>query len=1099
MYVRCFALFFVVLMGLVQAQTTGEPTRLLGQPTLSANHLAFVYAGDLYVAVRAEDGTVFQPRRLTTAAAEEYGPIFSPDGNRLAYIGEYGNNPDVYVIDIAGGQPERLTFHPGRDTAVAWHPNGTDVAFHSRRETDHGRSGKLFHVNLNGGLPQKQMDARFFRGAYDAEAERLAYIDFGSGYNGIFGGSAGWKGYRGGTTPSIRILDLQDQSIVDIPGERVTDFNIFWMDGDVYFLSDRNNKTFNVFRFDTETGQIEQISNETDWDVLSADGHGDDIVYEAGGRLKMISATGGDARTLDIRLNPDLPQLRRDWKSAASNIQALDISPNGKRAIVTARGEVFTVPAENGPTRNLSDTAGVREYASIWSPAGDRVAWIVESLDGQSLVVADQHGTVVSTYELGPHFYDLEAWHADTDRIVFSDNQLDLSVIDLDDGDIDTIATNARRAGFDVSFSPDGRWLAYNWERMNFHADLAIYDFESGESTVISDGMADVASPAFSPHGDYLYFAASTNSGPIQVGLNMTSQERPYRAGLYAVVLKADGSTPLGPRSDEESDDDAGDSGEERDDNGKESDEENRPEIEVQIDFDGIAQRIVGLPVTSGNYSNLQVAGDGALFYIESPQPGSSVLPPGESNLAERRLVRFDFEEREASTALSGVAGFQIAGNGKQMIIQTASGLAIADVGETIEPEGLDLSGVRLLIDPRQEWAQIFDEGWRMQQDYFYAPNLHGLDWDSVYEKYRPLVDHVGRREDLNTLLVRMIAELHAGHNRTGGGDVHSESDIGTGLLGANFEIDDDRYRITKIFSGEAWNPYLQGPLAEPGNHAAVGEYILAINGQELTASDNIYRMLESTVDEQVTLTVGPRADGRDSREIIVQPTDSESALRLWNWIESNRLAVEQATDGRVGYIYLPNTAGAGYTFFNRMFFSQIDKDAIIIDERSNGGGQAANYITEVLSRRHLSSWVDFAGAPFKTPAGAMHGPKVMLIDQDAGSGGDYLPYSFRHLGIGPLIGTRTWGGLIGISTNPSLVDGGFMTVPFFRFVDADGNWTIENEGVAPDIEVKLDPIATNNGRDTQLERAIEEILAMLETYQSPVPPIPALPTELGK
>ncbi|MEM1079975.1 MAG: PDZ domain-containing protein [Pseudomonadota bacterium] len=1095
MHARCLALFSLLFMGLVQAQDSASSTRMLSQPDLSANHLAFVYAGDLYVAVRAEDGTIFQPRRLTTAPADERNPIFSPDGSQLAFRANYGNNADVYVIDIAGGQPRRLTYHPGTDVPDGWTPDGSEVAFFSGRESDHGRSGKLFHASLNGGLPQKQMDARYFSGAYDATGERLAYIDHGSGYNGIFGGSAGWKGYRGGTTPSIRILDIDDQTIVDIPGERVTDFNIFWLNGDVYFLSDRNDKQFNVFRFDTDTGQIDQITNETDWDVLSAAGHGNEIVYEAGGELKMINASGGDARTLDIRLNPDLPQLRTDWSSAASNIQAVDISPNGKRAIVTARGEVFTVPAENGPTRNLSDSAGVREYGSIWSPAGDQVAWIVESLSGQTLVVADQNGEVISTFELGPHFYDLEAWHADSGRIVFTDNQLGLYVIDLDDGDIDTIATNARRAGFDVSFSADGRWLAYSWERLNFHADLVVYDFDAGESTVISNGLADVASPAFSPDGEYLYFAASTNSGPIQVGLNMTSQERPYRAGLYAVVLKADGSTPLGPKSDDE----VVESDEEGSDEDEAEEEDSAGDVEVQIDFDGIGQRIVGLPVASGNYGNLQVAGDGALFYIESPQPGASVLPPGENNLSERQLKRFDFEAREANTAFAGVLGFQIAASGEKMILQTASGLAMADVGESIEPEPVDLSGVRLLIDPRVEWAQIFDEGWRMQKEYFYAPNLHGLDWDAVYEQYRPLVDHVGRREDLNTLMVRMIAELHAGHNRVGGGDVHSESDIGTGLLGANFEIDNNRYRITKIYTGEDWNPYLQGPLAEPGNHAEVGEYILAINGQELTAADNIYQQLENTVDEQITLTVGPDADGDEARDIVITPTDSEFALRLWSWIESNRQAVAEATDGRVGYIYLPNTAGAGYTFFNRMFFSQIDKEAIIIDERSNGGGQAANYITEVLSRPHLSSWVDFAGTPFNTPAGALHGPKVMLIDQDAGSGGDYLPYSFRQLGIGPLIGTRTWGGLIGIFTNPLLVDGGVMTVPFFRFVDADGNWTIENEGVAPDIEVKLDPIATNNGRDTQLERAIEEILDRLETYESPVPPIPPLPTELGK
>jgi len=1093
----------ILLMLLAAAGLSGAlvaedgPTRLLSQPDISDDHLVFVYAGDLWLAGR--DGS--DPRRLTSDAAEENTPIFSPDGTMIAFRAEYGGNTDVYVIDVDGGQPQRLTWHPGADTPVDWTSDGSAVAFVSDRETDHGRSGQLYHASLEGGLPVRQMEARFFRGAYDDDASHLAYIDHGSGYNGLFGGSAGWKGYRGGTTPSIRIMDLADQEFISVPGERVTDFNIFWLDGQVHFLSDRDDKDFNLFRFDPDSRIIDKLTDESEWDILSAAGHGGEVVYAAGGVLKRLDLASGEATTLDIRLNPDLPQLRPGWDSVAGNIQFLSISPNGKRAIVTARGEVFTVPADKGSTRNLSDTPAEREYTALWSPDGSEVAWIRESLDGQTLVVAGQTGMdEARSYELGPDFYQLEAWHADTGRIVFSDNHLRLFAIDLDGGDIETIAENARRAGFDVAFSPDGRWLAYNLEQPNFHADLAVHDFDSGESTVITDGMADVASPAFDPDGKYLYFAASTNSGPLQVGLNMTSQEHPYRAGLYAAVLAADGESPLAPETgdepagDDESDDDNGNGD---NDNG-EDDEKKTPE--VRIDFDGLQRRIVGLPVAEGNYSALQVAASGNLFYLESPQPGATNEPPGESASDARALKRFDFEEREAGTVRRGVTAFVIAANGKKMLLQQGgNGLAIAEIGKDIKPEPLDLGGMRMYVDPRVEWAQIFDEAWRMQQQYFYADNLHGIDWQAVYDQYRPLVAHVGRREDLNALLVQMIAELQAGHNRIGGGDVHRENGVTPGLLGANFEIDDGRYRLAKVYTGESWNPFLRGPLAEPGNEAADGEYILAINGEELSAEDNIFRMLEGTEDKQVTLTVGPNTNGSDSRDIVITPTGSEGALRLWNWIENNRRQVEEATDGRVGYIYLPNTAGAGYTFFNRMFFNQIDKEAVIIDERANGGGQAANYIVEVLSRRHLSTWKDRDGMTYNTPAGALHGPKVMLIDQDAGSGGDYLPYSFRELGLGQLIGTRTWGGLIGIAANPPTIDGGYMSVPFFRFVDADGQWSIENEGVAPDIEVELDPVATNQGRDTQLERAIEHILAELETYESPVPPVPPLPTELGE
>jgi len=387
-----------------------------------------------------------------------------------------------------------------------------------------------------------------------------------------------------------------------------------------------------------------------------------------------------------------------------------------------------------------------------------------------------------------------------------------------------------------------------------------------------------------------------------------------------------------------------------------------------------------------------------------------------------------------------------------------------------------------------------------MEKEYFYDPDMHGLDWDAIYDRHRPLVDHVGRREDLNTLLVEMIAEMQVGHNRVGGGDVYRSEGPSTGLLGANFVIDDGRYRLDRVYTGESWNPFVDAPLATPGNEAREGEYVLAVNGRDLTDQDNIFALLQGTTGQQVTLRGGPRADGKKARDIVVEPVGSEYMLRLWNWIETNRKRVDEATDGRVGYVYLPNTAGAGYTYFNRMFFAQVDKDAMIIDERSNGGGQAANYITEVLSREHLSGWKSRDGEVYNTPMGAMHGPKVMLIDQDAGSGGDYLPYAFRLLGIGKLIGTRTWGGLIGIFANPLLIDGGVVTVPFFRFYDADHAWSVENEGVAPDIEAALDPIQTNRGVDSQLQRAIDEVMAQLEGFTDPIPTeAPAFPTELGK
>ena len=1082
-----------LLLAFFTLTAAAEETLLLRQPVLSKDHLAFVYAGDIWVADRSGRDA----RRLTSHPAEEQLPVFSPDGQMLAFAAEYEGNTDVYVIPVAGGQPQRLTWHPGQDRPVAWSADGRAVAFVSARETDHGRSGQLYHVALDGGLPVKQMDARIVQGSYSAAGD-LAYIIFVPGYNGLFGGSAGWKGYRGGTTPAVNIMAADRKSVQVIPGAGATNFNPFWLDGQVYFLSDREDKVFNLYRFDPARGALDRLTAETDWDIRAAGGHGKTVVYEAGGRIKRLDLASGTVDTLDIRIAPDLPQLRPQWKDASGTIQAVDISRSGKRALLTARGEVFSVPVEDGSTRNLSDTVGKREYTGLWSPDGMKLAWITETDEGQAVVLADQEGAVEQKrYPLGPHFYFLLAWApGEAGRLIYQDNHLGLHALDLASGKTKRIATGVRREQFDVAVSPDGRWLAYTLEQPNYHRDLVLHELAGGREFTVSDGLADVAAPAFSADGKILYFAASTNSGPLQVGLNMTSQERPYRAGLYAAVLAADGESPLAPKS--------GDEEAEKDGNGdKEKDDKDKKDEKpvTRVDTEGLRGRIVALPVAETNYAQLQAGKDGKLFYLERVQPGAANLPPGENEAAGNRLLRFDFEEREQSTVLEGVRDFRVSSDGGHMIIRKADGsLAVAEIADEVKPEALKLDGVRVMVDPRAEWAQIFDEAWRMEKEYFYADNLHGLDWDAVYRKYRPLVDHVGRREDLNDVIVEMIAELHAGHNRARGGDVYQEKPVKAGLLGANLEIADGRYRIARIYTGENWNPFLKAPLATPGNAARAGEYILAVNGENLGAGDNIFALLQGTVGQQVTLRVGPNADGKGARDIVVEPIDSERELRLWSWIERNRQRVEEATDGRVGYIYLPNTAGAGYTFFNRMFFAQVDKEALIIDERSNGGGQAANYIIEVLSRMHLSGWKDRDGMIYNTPAGAVHGPKLMMIDQDAGSGGDYLPYTFRLAGIGKLLGTRTWGGLIGIYANPDLMDGGRLTVPFFRFFDPQGNWSVENEGVAPDLEVSLDPVAYNRGVDSQLEAAIEEILSQLEGYESEVPQqAPPLPTELGK
>lgn len=1089
---RLSSIAAISVVAVMASPVVSAQTKLLGDPAIHGDKIAFVYAGDLYTANL--DGS--DPHRLTTNIADETGPVYSPDGTRLAFTANYQGNTDVYSISVNGGQPERHTYHPGTDIAIDWSTDGTEIAFVSARHRLSGRSAQLFHVSLKGGLPTLQMQARIFRGAYNENGRRFAAIPFGPAYNGLYGGSSGWKGYRGGTTPSIQIMDLRRDRVSYIPGDRVNDIEPMWIGDMVYFISDRDNEIFNIHRFDPATGQVSKVTSETTWDIRAADAYGTQIIYEAGGELKILDTATGTVTPVSVSLSPDLPQLQPNWTGVAGQVSAADLSKTAKRVLITARGEVFSVPVEDGSVRNISDSGGVREYDGTWSPDGQKLAYIVEADRKQHLVIEDQDGLGETVrFDLGDHFYTLLDWGGEGDHIIYRDNHLRLYALNTTSGESRQISEDTRRqwgyGGTEVATSPNGEWLAYTREEANFNRNIYLYNFSSGRSTVLTDGMADAGAPAFSRDGELLYFTASTNAGPTHVGLDMTTQERPYRAGIYLAVLTEDGESPLAPKiGNEEAEKDDEDNGEEEE------------EIEsVAYDLAGAKTRIQALPVEEAQYSDLAVGETGKLYYVKSVQPGIENPAPGQNLQAGAELIGFDFEEREAKTLTSGVTAFSLSADGTHALVRNADGsLATGKFGDKFEPKPVNVGSLQLLIDPRAEWAQIFDDVWRMQQEYFYDPNMHGIDWQGIYDQYRPLLAHVGRREDLNRLLTEMIAELQVGHNRVGGGDVARPSGPDTGLLGADLAIRNGRHQITRIYSGENWNPGIQGPLSMPGMGVSEGDYIIAVNGRDLGDGSNIFEHLAGTVGKQVTLTVSNRANGRDSREVVVEPVDSEFMMRLWAWVEGNRKAVDEATNGRVGYVYLPNTAGAGYTLFNRMFFSQTDKDAMIIDERSNGGGQAANYITDVLSRTYLSGWKDRDGQTFNTPGGAMFGPKLMLIDQDAGSGGDFLPYSFRQMGIGTLMGTRTWGGLIGISANPGLVDGGFLVVPYFRFFDANYEWTVENEGVAPDIEIALDPVLTNQGRDAQLEAAIAEILRQLETNPSPVPTeAPAYPTELGE
>jgi len=1065
------------LFGSAHAQTL-----LLRDPAISASHIAFVYAGDIWIAER--NGT--NPRQLTTDPAEESNPIFSPDGSMIAFSANQDDNKDVYVMPVSGGQPKRLTWHPGDDTVLDWTADGSAVYFASAREFNRGRSAQLYRVSIKGGLEQKQMETRVYRGRFNASGDGFAYNQISPAYDALYGGNFGWRGYRGGRTPSIAIMDMKAKTTVNIPGDGVNDLEPMWVADQVYFLSDRENKTLNLFRYNPASKAVTKVSHEDVWDIRAADAYKGVIIYEAGGRIKTLDTSSGATAEIAISVHPELAQTRVQTKDASTTIQSYSLSPTGKRVAVTARGEVFSVPVEEGSTRNITLTDGAREYTALWSPDGGRIAYVDASTAAQELVIKDQTGLGQTTrFALGEAFNQLIKWGGDGSQIIFASQRLGLYAINTVTGERTLISTSPRRHYGQVDTSPDGRWLAYTEGRPNFFSALRLYDFTTKRSYAVLDDLADVTSPAFSKDGKYLYFAASTNAGPGRAGLDMSAMEKPYRAGLYVALLAADGDSPLALKAGDETT--------------IAPMPDNKP---ARVDIEGLNSRVVALPVNQRNYGSLSVAKNGDLYFVRRGQPGASSGPPSAAELAETALMKFSFATRKEEQVMPGAGGAAMSADGWHLIVETPGGLMITDIRTPAAAKPLSLSGLKMVVDPRKEWRQMFDEAWLMEKEYFYDPNMHGIDWQATYKRYSPLVDHVGRREDLNALLREMMGEMQVGHQFVYGGDGYKATSANIGLLGADLALENGATRIKHIYTGENWNPLSRAPLSSPGLKVSEGDYILAVNGRALGANDNVWEFLQGTAGKQTALKVASSPDSRDVRAITVEPITSEGPLRLAAWTESNRRAVEKQTNGRVGYVYVPDAQAAGFNSFNRMYYAQVDKDALIIDDRSNDGGSAANYIVDVLGQTPLAGWKGNVGATFNTPGGGMFGPKVLLVDQDAQSGGDFLAYAFQERKIGPLIGTRTWGGLIGVSGNPTLIDGGMSLVPWYRFFAADGTWQVEGKGVAPDIRIELDPIATNSGRDTQLQGAIAEVMRMLAANppaRKSAPTPPPYPTSLGQ
>ena len=1127
----------------VSLRAQADSPLILRSPAVSRDSIAFVFAGDLWVVGR-EGGDA---RRLTTGTGSEATPYFSPDGALIAFTGEYDGNADVYVIEAAGGVPRRLTYHPGADVAQGWTPDGASVLFRSQRDSPNF-TPRLFTMPLAGGHPSEVPLPQASEASYSPDGRRLAYVPLMRAFGQ-------WKQYRGGRTTPVWLADLADSSVEKLPRENSNDFNPMWVGERVYFLSDRGGAV-TIYSYDTRTRRVEQAVKNTGLDIKSAAAGGGVIVYEQFGSLHTLDPSSGRTKAVPVRVAGDLPSVRPRFARVGQNLRNASLSPTGARALFEARGEVITVPAEKGDARNLTNTPGVAERDPAWSPDGRWVAYFSDESGEYALHLRPQTGMgEVRKVSLGspPSYFYSPVWSPDSKKVAYTDKRLNLWYVDVEKAAapvrVDANTYDNPWRVVDPSWSPDSRFIAYTKQLRNRLGTVFIYSLEENRTRQVTDNMSDARYARFDRDGKHLYFTASTNAGPSSGWLDMSSFDRPVTRSAYVVVLRKDLPSPLAPESDEEKvteeqkTNNPEDKGEPKpgppsptpaplraaDDSdveapgaspgpsesapgavtqqeppppgapapGRPGAAPKKPEP-VRIDFDGIDQRVLALPLPARDYSGLYAGKAGTFFLLED------VTGP---EVTGRVLHRFDISKRKAEKVLEGVNSFDLSANGEKMLVQLGgagfgpvspggSRWLIVSATQPLKPgEGqINTAALEVRVDPRAEWRQMYREAWRIQRDFFYDPNYHGLDIKSAERRYEPYLERLGSRADLNYLLQESLGNLVVGHHNSGGGDSPVVPTVSGGLLGADYRVENGRYRFARIFSGENWNPSTRAPLTQPGVNVREGEYLLAVGGRELRAADNIHSFFEGTAGRQTLIRVGPAPDGKGAREVTVVPVASESGLRGLAWIEGNRRKVAEMTGGRVAYVYLPNTSGAGYANFNRYYFAQIDKEAAVIDERFNGGGTAADYMIDYMRRPLMNYWTTREGSDFTTPVGAIYGPKVMIIDEYAGSGGDALPWYFRREKLGPLVGKRTWGGLVGVYDYPQLIDGGGVTAPRVAFYSPEGQWEVENAGVAPDIEVELDPKAWRQGRDLQLEKAVEVVLESLRRSPRPAQRKPAYP-----
>ncbi|WP_422356497.1 S41 family peptidase [Roseivirga pacifica] len=1060
----CFGLLTVVLYQTVSAQGT----MLLRQPTVSSTDIVFVYANDLWKVPKNGGNAI----RLTTNIGGETNPHFSPDGKMIAFTGQYDGNADVYVIPATGGEPTRLTYHPSADNVTGWTPDGK-VLFASARESVPTKESKFFTVSVNGGQPEALKIPRAVDGQLSADGKMIAYQQ-------ISFWDPEWRNYRGGQAKPIWIVDLKSLALKKTPqpdNERHT--SPVWLNGLVYFLSERDFAN-NIWSFNPKTDELKQITFHADFDVKNLDAGGGSIVYEQGGYLHLLNPATGNAEQLNINVAGDMNWGSPRWVDArAFDLRNAQISPTGQRAIFEFRGDIITVPKENGNWRNLTNTSGVADRAPIWSPDGEKVAWFADPDGEYQLMVTDQKATEAPKVITLPNqtFYFRPQWSPDSKFIAYTDTDYNLWYVNVASGEakkVDTDLYAHPTRSLNPEWSPDSKWIAYVQLQPNQYKAVKVHNIESGQTHQLTDAMADAMTPVWDESGDYLYFLASTTYGLGSGWLDMSSYNAPVTYSPYLIVLNKDGKTPFLPKSDEEP-------------VGEKEKKESKEEVSVTIDVDGIAQRIVAIDVPARSYGGMLPGQKGHFFFTESvPNEGT-------------KLNRYSIEEQKSITFLPSFSEGVVSADKKSLLYRAGASWGIVSTSGGAKKPGdgrLNISGVRIKVDPREEAKQIFREGWRYMRDFLYVDNTHGAPWQEVWEWYSPWIDHVRHRSDLNYVVDIMSGEIAVGHSYVSGGDYPSLESDRVGLLGADVVLDKNGFKIEKIYNGESWNPGLTAPLAQPGLDVNEGDYIVAIDGEPLNKNSNFYSYLVGTANRQVTLSLNSKASLDGAREVIVKTVSNERNLRSFDWVEGNRRMVDELSDGKLAYVYVPNTSGPGYTYFNRYYFAQQDKKGAVIDERNNGGGSAADYMVDIMSRKiqgYFNSRVA-GNRPFPSPGAGIWGPKVMIINERAGSGGDLLPFLFRQMEIGPLVGTKTWGGLVGTWDTPPFIDNGRMVAPRGGFYNVDGEWDVEGLGIAPDILVEQTPKLVVDGKDPQLEEAVREALRLLKTEGVELKPEPAAP-----